>query len=249
MTIPEDDAGARVRRAKPARSGPIRSGTFAADATAADGPQQDPSIRESVAQSVRMGYDVIAENIRQGREAAAKFRQGEYNFRDVPHDAEMMISRVIHLARELSSTTFEVLEKVLGELATLQPPNGGGDVPPFRAPGPSAAAHAKPAAGAGRMKLLVEFEGAAKAVSRTASLDQPTRPAAPADLFATPLAAPDAPGSTIAGVTFEMRVGVDGVIATVAIADPPPPPGVYSGLVYVKGDAVPLGVLSVEIVP
>src|SRR5690348_11606259 len=108
MTTPEVDAAARVRRAKPARSEPIRSGSVASGAySGAAAPPPDPSIRESVAQSVRMGYDVIAENIRQGREAAAKFRQGEYNIRDVPHDAEMMISRVIHLARELSTTTFE----------------------------------------------------------------------------------------------------------------------------------------------
>ena len=248
MTIPDGEAEARVRREKPARAGPIRSGSFPSGrqpAGAGETPQ-DPSVAESVAQSVRMGYDVIAENIKQGREAAAKFRQGEYNIRDVPHDAEMIISRFIHLARELSTTTFEVLEKVLGEIATLQPPNGGADMPPFRAAGVAKAAQATETAESGRMKLLVEFAGDAKAVSRTATLDRPRTPAAPNDLFATPLASPEVARPSISDVKFEMRVGVDGVIATVTVSGPLPA-GVYSGLVYVRGDEVPLGVLSVEI--
>jgi hypothetical protein len=249
MTIRE---GERVRRKAPKRAGPIRAAPFASGTySGGDGdpaaPPADPSVGESVAQAVRMGYDVIAENIQLGREAAAKFRQGEYNIRDVPHDAEVVLTRFVHLARELSATTFEVLEQVLKGVGTLQPPNGGEGLPPFRAPGPTATkAQAQAAPDAGRMKLTVEFAGDAKATSRTTSLDRPRKPAAPGDLFATPLASPGAAGAAITGVSFDVKVGIDGVIATVKVPETLAA-GVYSGLVYVRGDETPLGVLSVEI--
>jgi hypothetical protein len=250
MTIRE---GERVRRKAPKRAGPIRSGSFASgtysggDGDPAAAPA-DPSVGESVAQAVRMGYDVIAENIQLGREAAAKFRQGEYNIRDVPHDAEVVMTRFMHLARELSATTFEVLEQVLKQMGTVQPPNGGEGLPPFRSPGATATAAKAPAAAAdaGRMKLTVEFAGDAKATARTVTLDRPRKPAAPGDLFATPLASPGAAGAAITGVSFAVKVGIDGVIATVKVPKKLAK-GVYSGLVYVRGDDTPLGVLSVEI--
>lgn len=249
MTIRE---GERIRRKAPKRPGPIRAGSFASGTYSGGDPDPaapapDPSVSESVAQAVRMGYDVIAENIQLGREAAAKFRQGEYNIRDVPHDAEVVMTRFMHLARELSATTFEVLEQVLKQMGTVQPPNAGEGLPPFRSPGATAAAKAPAAAAdAGRMKLTVEFAGDAKATARTATLDRPRKPAAPGDLFATPLASPGAAGAAITGVSFDVKVGIDGVIATVKVPKKLAA-GVYSGLVYVRGDETPLGMLSVEI--
>lgn len=251
MTIRE---GERVRRTPPKRPGPVRAaspvtGTYSGAGGDTPTAPTDPSLSESVAQAVRMGYDVIAENIQLGREAAARFRQGEYNIRDVPHDAEVVFNRFLHLVRELSSTTFEVVEQLVKEVGALQPPTGGEGLPPFRTPGAGptvtkAAAQTEPEAG--RLKLTVEFQGSDKATSRTTALDRPAKPAAPGDLFATPLASPGAAGATITGVSFEMKVGIDGVIAVVTVPAAQPA-GVYSGLVYVKGEEVPLGVLSVEI--
>ena len=246
-------ADERIRRPETRRSQPNRAATGSSVSGAySDGPS-DPagidelSMSESVAHAVRSGYDVIAENIQQGREAAARFRQGEYNIRDVPGDLEVALSRLLHLARELSTTTFDVFERMLKELRSLQPPDGGGGnaVPPFRSPAATKAPEAvKP--DSGRMKLTVRFTGEGKAATRTVTLERPRRPTAPGDLTATPLAARDAGSATISDVTFEMDVSVEGLVAVVPVPATLPP-GVYSGLVYARNDEVPLGVLSVEV--
>ena len=75
--------GARRDRARPQRRrGPVTSKGRARRPRRAP----DPKVSDAVAHAVKMGYDVITENIRQGREAAERFRQGEYSVREVPGD-------------------------------------------------------------------------------------------------------------------------------------------------------------------
>lgn len=73
----------------------------------------DTLVSDSVADSVKLAYQVIRENIEQGRLAAARFREGEYNVRDVPHDVNVLTLRLLELSRELTRTSFDVLERVL----------------------------------------------------------------------------------------------------------------------------------------
>src|SRR5262249_21736359 len=95
-------------------------------------------INEAVAHAVKLGYDVIADNIQQGREAAARFRQGKYRLREAPGEIEVAAHRLLGLARELSKTTFDVCERLLTELAAQKPPyDRTRSVPPFREPAPS----------------------------------------------------------------------------------------------------------------
>ena len=241
MTTPEGSSKAaeeRVRRPRPQREGPKRAATGALPREA------EASINESVAHAVRTGYDVIAENIRQGREAAAKFRQGEYNIRDVPGDLETVLLRLIHLAREVSTTTFDVCERLLKEVGgDKPPPPSTAGVPPFPSPSAKPAAP-RPEVAPGRMKLTARFVGTAKAVAITEALDRPRRPTTPKDLAATPLTSRQ--GATIPGVTFETDMSVEGLIAVITIPKDQAV-GVYSGLVHAANDEVPLGVLTVEI--
>lgn len=244
-STPQDSEAAdgRIRRPKPERTGPNRAaGVSAANSGAAS---QDGSVSESVAQAVRMGYDVIAENIRQGREAAARFRQGDYNVRDVPGDLEAVLLRLIGLAREVSTTTLDLCERLLKEMGPSRQPPAGGDppVPPFPSPEPEPKpSPAQP--GPPRMKLTVRFTGTAKAKAITETLDRPRRPTRPEDLFASPLRS--RAGAEITDVRFEIDVSVEGLVAVVAVPQALPA-GIYAGMVQARDDEVPLGVLTVEV--
>ena len=146
---------------------------------------------DAVGHAVKMGYDVISENIRQGREAAQRFRHGEYSMREAPGDLEIATLRLLHLARELSTTTFDVCERLVKELGNQRPPDDrSSDLPGFWSAGPASAPTAKPPAAAAAdpavMKVTVRFDGAPKAIAHTTSLMRPQRPTPAAGLSATP---------------------------------------------------------------
>ncbi len=248
----------RVRRAPPERTGPVRSGggpaeapSGAPDATGGSGPSAG-SINEQIAQAVRAGYDVIAENIQQGRQAAERFRQGDYNFRDVPDDVQSVLQRLIQLARELSTTTFDVCDRLLSEWRPTNPPAPPSDgPPPFRpapTPQPAPAPVVAPGngAGPGQINLAVQFEGAPNALARTLWLDRPSQPAEAQTFTSTPLASADPAAPVISQVSFKMDLSQGGLVAVVTVP-PGQPKGVYSGLVRAPSDDIPLGVLAVEI--
>jgi len=260
---PGTEADGRVRRPETAGRAPNRAGPAAVGAPAADpakpkGPAPkaktppEPKVSEAVAHAVKMGYDVIAQNIRQGREAAERFRQGEYRLRDAPGDLEVASLRLLQLARELSTTTFDVCERLLKELGAQRPPQDRTDsVPKFReaapaaTPAPGKMASPSPPALA-TMKVTVRFEGAPKAIAHTDSLTRPRLPTAASGVSAAPLASSSARGDLIDGVRFEMDASVEGIVAVVTV-----PKGLahgfYSGLVHAKGDPIPLGVLTIEL--
>lgn len=251
---PKTGAADRVRRPATARTGPNRSGMAAPGASTAASAESDAlretTVSDAVAQAVKLGYDVIAENIRQGRQAAERFSKGKYNIREAPGDLEVAAQRLLHLARELSTTSFDVCERLLKELAAQKPaPDRAGAVPSFREPKPAPPPHnrtSSPPAEPAVMKVTVRFEGAPGAIAHTGSLPRPRTPTAPADVTAEPLAPSEAGAKPIANVAFEIDVSVEGIVARVSVPEGQPP-GVYSGMVRVKGDPIPLGVLTIEL--
>lgn len=240
----------RVQRAQPERTAPIRASAGGGGARRQAPPPTGGPINEQIAQAVRAGYDVIAENIQQGRDAAERFRQGDYNIRDVPDDVQTVLQRLLQLARELSVTTFDVCDRLVTEMRSNPPAaQKTGDTPPFRNPSEPARPPAAPAPGSpgsGQMDLAVRFEGGVSGLARTTCISRPSQPTAPQDLAATPLASRDPKAPMISQVRFEMDISAGGLIAVVT---PPAglPAGVYSGLVRAPHDDVPLGVLAVEI--
>lgn len=110
----------------------------------APGAHKDPprretaqtAIDEAVAQAVKSGYDVLQQTIAQGRHAAEHFRQGEYNFRDVPGDVQNVALRMLDLARQLSVTTIDLCEQLVRQIPTTGGPPPPGEVaaqnPAFR---------------------------------------------------------------------------------------------------------------------
>ena len=259
---PGTEADGRVRRPEaagraPNRASPAASGGPAADPAKPKGPAPkaktppEPKVSEAVAHAVKMGYDVIAQNIRQGREAAERFRQGEYSLRDAPGDLEVASLRLLQLARELSTTTFDVCERLLKELGAQRPPQDRTEsVPKFREAAPATPAPVKAASPSPpaqpTMKVTVRFEGAATAIAHTDSLTRPRLPTAASGVSAAPLAPSSARGAPIAGVRFEMDASVEGIVAVVTVPEGQAH-GFYSGLVHAKGDPIPLGVLTIEL--
>ncbi len=175
---------------------------------------------------MQTGYNVIAENIEQARKAAEQFRKGDYNIRDVPKDAQEMSERVINAARQFSTAAIEAGGWLL-----------------------NAAAPAKPdGSPAGSLKLTVRFRGAPGAKAHTRHLARPKGPTSPKDITVRPLETRDGAGRAITEVHFLSDLSVEGLVAEVEVPARQKP-GVYSGMVYAKGEDVPLGVLTIEIPP
>lgn len=252
---PTDDAS-RVRRPMAARTGPIRSDASRPPPPTSPPPTSPPPaadvpISESVARTVQKGYDVVAENIRQGRRAAAHFRQGEYNIRDVPNDVEVLARRMLDLARDLTTTTFDVVEKLLKDAHVGDRAPQAPKAPPFRAtpaasgrkaPGP---AQSEPAAGA-ELPVICTFVGKRKAVVRSSLLARPTQPVLP-DRQISIDALKSSDGKTvITGISFAADGA--GLRITIPIA-PDQPAGTYAGLVSAEGSPWALGVLAIEVLP
>ena len=273
----------RMTRPEPTRIDPIRSGRVAAEAVrqAAQAGAPPPSaspmaassvagasgpappsrdsgeaiIADAVADVVKSGYDVLEETISQGRAAAEKLRQGEYNFRQVPGDIEDLALRLLTLARQLSTTTFDICEQLLHQIGSAggPPPPGqvAAQVPPFIATVARAAAGHPPPQTPPQplpdMRLAVRFTGTGQAVARSSTLTRPERPTTPSDIAVTPLTAREGAGAALTEVAFEADLNAGGLVATVTIP-PGQPAGTYAGLVCAAGQAVPLGMLVVELV-
>lgn len=259
MTIPDGpDAAERLTRPEPARLGPDRSGATASAKPAEPAPKpaqnDELAINEAVASSVRTAYDVLAQTIEQGRKSAEQFRQGDYNMRDVPDDARHLVERLLTLARQLSTSTFDVCEAVLRQAPTFgaPPPPGATTVPPFQAVKPiggeaAQAAHAPPAPAAS-MRLVVRFEGNAKerGVAHTTALARPTVPTLPSDITCTALLPREGQAAPLAKVAFAADLADGGLIAIVSI-DEGQPAGTYAGTVYGANQPLPLGLMVVEV--
>ena len=210
---------------------------------------QDPAIDEVVANAVRSSYDTLAQTIAQGREAADKFRQGQYNMREVPADVEKMILRLLDLARQLSGTTIDIVEQLLQQLtsAASLPEPGATKVPPFREHRPSPTTEESDS-----MPILVRFEGGGKgASSPTVSLNRPTMAIRPDQMVVAPLAPRKGKGAPLDKVEMSFDASIMGLVATVTVP-PKQPPGTYVGYVVAPGkgeevDEELLGLLVVKL--
>lgn len=211
---------ARLKRHSPQRGEPQRIAAKRTEEAATD----------TAARAVQTGYRVIAENIERGRDAARKFREGEYNIRDVPRDIEKMSTRMFEAAGEFSVAAIEIGGWLLkaAELAAKQP-------------------HDK--ADNNAVGLTVEFDGPGKTKGKvyTETLNRPKRSTEPKDISVKALDSRAGEGKPISGLRFKADVSVGGVLVAVVTIPDGQSPGVYSGLVYAEGEGVPLGVLTIEV--
>lgn len=273
MTIPDPDPAApispasgpiagddRVRRPEPGRDGPWRAPFRPASPAAGVPLPANETVSETVAHAVRLGYDVIGENIRQGRVAASRFRHGDYNVRDVPYDLTRLSIRLLNLTREMSTTTFDLLDRLLNDPNTLgagpRPGPANPAPPPFYPATPAATPSSSVASGPdgvarapvrpGGPTLTCQFTGSRHATLKQGLLSRPEQPTRPESLTVTPLASIDPTVKAIAGVTFAASAHGADVVAHIAIPDDQPA-GTYSGVVYAPDTHAPLGVLAIAV--
>lgn len=196
----------------------------------------DEKITDSVAKVLKDAYDVLEQNLAQGRQAASRFRRGDYRIGEVPGDLREMSWRLLKLGQEFSATLFTICDELLKEGNSTKDKGAGAFRPdsPRAPPGPA-------------MDVSVHFRGKRRAVSHTTSLQRrPSGPTLPSDIKAT-LTQEGTKSKPITAVTFGADVSVAGLIVTIGLTDTQPI-GVYTGAVYAKDDKVPLGMLTIEIV-
>ena len=200
------------------------------------GPTARHSVKltEAAASAVQTGYNVIAENIEQGRKAAAKFREGKYNIRDVPKDAQEMGERVLKAARDFSTTAIDVGEWLLKTASSSSA--GKQD-------------------GRDGMKLTVRVSvGGAAHKLHTMVLDRPKSPGTGPEHLSVrglephPLNEGAVPISKD-NVSFTPDYSVEGGLVAEVRVPAGQTAGVYTGQVYATraGEQAPLGLLSVDV--
>ena len=234
------------------------------------------AVNEAVASTVRTAYDVLSDTIAQGRKAAEQFRVGAYNVRDVPEDLRHMAGNLLGLARQLSSTTFDICEALLRQADGVMtpPPPGSTHVAPFQtpkgeqaapkpaaahapapAPAPAAAAapahasapaHAPATAPASEIHLTVTFEGHDSARAHTTTISRPKTPTGTEQFACDGLTQRGGSAAPITAVAFDAHPNGRGMVATVYVP-PEHPKGVYVGAVYCATQDLPLGQLVIEI--
>ncbi|WP_427963634.1 hypothetical protein [Altererythrobacter sp.] len=277
----------RVTRPVAERMRPDRSGARAAEqakakAAAQSAPAPDPQsappsskaapskatqIDEAVAQAVKSGYDVLAKTIAQSRESATRFRQGEYNMRDVPQDVQNVTLRLLDLARQLSATTLDLCEQLVMQIGNgvgAGPPPPGevaSKMPPFRSHEPQSEFGSPPIEGgedqqslraapppqsAGGIPISIVFDGTKKAKALNSSLSRPVSPTGTWQISAAPLASREGNATPIENVSFSSDLSEGTLVATIKVPKGQPP-GTYSGLVFAETQPVPLGMLVIEI--
>jgi hypothetical protein len=112
----------RIHRPDPERTEPIRdsAGYIFNATTGGSGPKLNPEPKKSagaaddVAYGVKLGYQVIEEQILEGQRLAQRLRQAA-NLKGVTNseDISPLVGRVLHVYKELGAVCFEAVEALL----------------------------------------------------------------------------------------------------------------------------------------
>ncbi len=236
--------GGRESRPEPERQGPDRTlpplrdrlGTGSKTRSRASGGAPigtAKSVEQVVAETVRAGYEVIEENIRHGRHAAERLRQGTYRSSDLPGDLGRVMNRLISLGMDLSTTWFQLVAAILRDprLATAFEGTDAAGVP-----APRAAPRRTP-----RIIYRVRCSRPNEIEFNPQDLSQPAIPA----VAGLHLLDRDAP-------PIQVRFDSDresGVLAVVIDVQDAQPPGTYNGAVVDRDTHQPIGTLRLKIEP
>lgn len=231
-------ASERMSRPSPAREAPHRGIPPVSGSYPANPPPSDAAVDEVVAHAVRVGYQVIGENIRQGRAAADRLTAGDYGVSDVPGELTQLGLRLLQLTREMSSTAFDLVGAVFRD-PTLQNAIRGSRSAPQAQPGP-----ARPAA-VGDVPLTCNIRGNRRAVGEPSTLRHPEQATS---LTIAGLISPNPVLPPLKNVSFSGSPDGRGIAANIVVPDDQPA-GTYSGVVCDGLTHKPLGTLTVQVMP
>jgi hypothetical protein len=88
-------------------------GTSPGDPTFKTSSINDPKVSDIIKQAVDLGYQVINQQIAEGRKAAQLIRQGTYTAGAAEMDIAQLIQRILQLAKDLSVTGFDLVSAVV----------------------------------------------------------------------------------------------------------------------------------------
>lgn len=99
-------------------TGPTARAQAAGDGTGPTGQAQTAAgdgktVEQVVAEAVRKGYEVVGENIRQGRQAAERMRARSYTPAEIPGELRRFADRLLQLSMELGTTWFQLIGAIL----------------------------------------------------------------------------------------------------------------------------------------
>lgn len=251
MTTP--DPGKRKTRPKEGRTRPIRKGEgVRARSSAARSPEQAAaSMDEAVARAVQSSYDVLDEAVRQTRTAADRFSEGDLSLKTMPVDIASVSLKAIDIARQLSTATLDLCEQMVSQinLAAAPPPPGevAAKVPPFRktTPEPVHRSSSPSPENPDVIPFEVHFTGGGKAVAHSSEMKKPQKVTRPGDLMPLSLLKAGSSEPGLACEPFEMDIS--GALSVQVKVPKGQAPGVYNGLIMAKGQDIPLGILTVEV--
>lgn len=241
----------RVRRDQPGRGGPMRHNRPGLGAGEGSHPNPEATVDEVVASAVRVGYQVIAENIQQGRIAADRYSVGSYHARDIPDDLTQLSMRLLQTTRDLSTTGFDLLGAILRD-PTLRnavqrqslPPQSTrrGRMPTGAMDGVGMPVQGTP--GTMSVPLTYNIRSSKQALGVPCVLRQPEQPAM---LFVDGLWAWDQSAQPLRDVSFSASPDGYGVVATINVP-PNQLAGTYSGIVYAGDTNHPIGTITVQVI-
>lgn len=256
------DDSVHLARPEPARTGPRRTGLGTAQTQSPPPPPPSPAgdqppspagdppeVHEVIAEAVRIGYDVVNENLRQGRAAANAHSAGQYKLEHVPDDLSQLGGRLLQLSRDLGTTWFDLVGAILADpvirdaVSHRQTPNRA---PPQPQPAPHPAPNPAPSpAPTGPIALTCVFRGSRQATAPATTLAQPE---APSLLTMAALNPTDGNGPPITGISFTASNtgGAIGVVAIITIPDHQPA-GTYHGVVADAATMTALGAVTVRV--
>lgn len=199
-------------------------------------------ISKLVSDAVREGYDVINENLRQGRAAADAHSRNKYRLEDATQDLSKLSKRMMGLSRELGTTLFDLLAAVVRDPmlhAALQgskthdgpTDNPHQPTPPVPTP-------------VGPVPILVEFTGSPNSTGTATPLPPQVKPPFPKVTALDPVNPTDA-RSPLTRVGFGKTP--QGGLRVVVDIPAGQSPGSYEGQIVDRASGVTLSVLTVEV--
>ena len=252
----------RLKRPTLDRSGPVRSwstffgvpgveapGNGAAASAAKDAargrPQDD--VNDVVSRSVELGYRVIDEYVRQGERAARRFSDRSYNADAMTKDAQDLTMRMAQYASDFATLWLEFMQLAMGGLGPWPMPPVGGAHPATPSASASPPAPAPPSSAPDAAPPLHVKVAVTSPYATEVSLD--LRPQVSARrIVVQALRAASGDEARLSDVALE-AAGADEPMTLRIHVPAGQPPGVYNGMIVDEATSVPVGTVSVRIMP
>jgi hypothetical protein len=207
----------------------------------------------AVASAVRRGYEIVEQNIKEGRLAAQKFRDGELSSKEASDNTREMLQRVVDLSQQATFAWFGLLNHLLAKKTTpaVEPEveEKMADWPPLYGRPPVFYATPAPLKPRLAPRLEVVFSGSRPAKTLTARLSRTDAPLNPSNGQITLEASGEDRHIKDAVKDVKFTAAGDAVNAHLEIRDDAVP-GRYSARICqtVPGqEDVEIGLLSIEV--